>query len=622
MEGASLWYSVYSAWAVVFLSLLCDYLLLYAFVMSSKHFFADTPGVVLLGLESLAARNPHLALDRDNKVIYNAAHDRSKVVLISGGGAGHEPAWTGYVGNGMLGAAASGEVFASPSAKQISAAIKQVPSDVGVILCITNYTGDSLHFGLAKEKVAGLGHKVGMLKMAEDVGLGRKQTENTGRRGLAGNMFVLKICGAAAAENYSFEDCMKIGNAVNDNCGTIGSSLDYCHIPGRKHHEQLGPDTYSVAQGIHNEPGLKELSPIPPAEDMVANLLTYLLDPSDEDRAYVSYADAPTTALLINNFGGMSTLELEALTTVTLRLLKRDWSLVPDRVLVQTFESSLNAPGWSISLLNISGISAAASIPVSTLISLLDAPTAAPAWPRNGYAHAQTRIDSPMARRAQLAASTPSGPSVSASHLRSALTAASNAVLAAEPDITKWDTLVGDGDCGEAVALISNSILSLLPKLLPDSSTANVPLVPVLEQVADAVEDTGGTLAAILAIYAAGLVGALRSAGQGQLSEAGLCQAAADALEKLQRYTPAKVGGRTVMDTLIPFTDALKKHGVQAGVDAAVSGAQSTEGMKAKFGRASYVGDERMAAKVPMDPGAWAAAVYVRGLAEGWAKAS
>lgn len=156
---------------------------------ATKHFFHNTSGVVALGLESLVSRNNHLALDVPNKVVYSKTASPSKVSIISGGGSGHEPAWSGYVGDGMLAAAVNGEVFASPSTKQVMAAIEHVPSEAGIILCITNYTGDNLHFGLAREKAVGMGYKIGMLRMTDDVGLGRKQTENTGRRGLAGNMF-------------------------------------------------------------------------------------------------------------------------------------------------------------------------------------------------------------------------------------------------------------------------------------------------------------------------------------------------------------------------------------------------------------------------------------------------
>lgn len=217
--------------------------------MSTKHFFPHSEGVVLLGLESLVARNHHLALDAPNKVVYSKTHSPSKVSVISGGGSGHEPAWSGYVGNGLLSAAVNGEIFASPSAQQIMAAIEHAPSNAGTILCITNYTGDNLHFGLAREKAAGQGKKIAILRMTDDVALGRQQTENLGRRGLAANVFVLKLCGAAAEAGYDFEKCLKIGTAVNANAVTVGSSLDHCHIPGREHHRSIPQDAYVLGMG-------------------------------------------------------------------------------------------------------------------------------------------------------------------------------------------------------------------------------------------------------------------------------------------------------------------------------------------------------------------------------------
>lgn len=156
--------------------------------MSTKHFFPDTNGVVVRALTSIVARNPHLELDEANRVVFSRAHPPSKVTVISGGGSGHEPGWSGYVGDGMLTASVSGDVFASPSTKQVMAAIKSVPSDVGVILCITNYTGDRLHFGLAREKAHATGQKIAQIPLTDDVALGRKKSELLGRRGLAGNI--------------------------------------------------------------------------------------------------------------------------------------------------------------------------------------------------------------------------------------------------------------------------------------------------------------------------------------------------------------------------------------------------------------------------------------------------
>ena len=170
--------------------------------MSTKHFFPTTEGVVNLALSSLAARNNHLEFDAANKVIYNKAHSPSKISLVSGGGSGHEPAWSGYVGDGMLAASVSGEVFASPSTKQVMAGIEHVPSNEGLILLITNYTGDQLHFGLAREKAAGAGIRVGTISATDDVALGRKKSQLVGRRGLAANLIgisqISKLSGSYA----------------------------------------------------------------------------------------------------------------------------------------------------------------------------------------------------------------------------------------------------------------------------------------------------------------------------------------------------------------------------------------------------------------------------------------
>lgn len=161
--------------------------------MSRKHFFKNPEGVVVHMLQSLVTRNSHMALDEPNRVVYNVSHPPNQVTIVSGGGSGHEPAWSGFVGDGMLSAAVCGDIFASPSTKQIMAGIRNVPSNEGVILCITNYTGDMLHFGLAREKGQALGYKVDVVCMAEDAALGRKQSGKVGRRGLAGNLLGMSL---------------------------------------------------------------------------------------------------------------------------------------------------------------------------------------------------------------------------------------------------------------------------------------------------------------------------------------------------------------------------------------------------------------------------------------------
>lgn len=159
---------------------------------------------------------------------------------------------------------------------------------------------------------------------------------------------------------------------MNDNCVTVGSSLDHCHIPGREHHRSVPQNAYVLGMGIHNEPGLHEIEPMPPVEDLVAEMLRYCLDPNDSDRAFVQFESGDTVLLLINNFGGMSNFELEALTTVTRRVLEAKWQIRPQRLLVQCFETSLNAPGWSLSLLNLSGVERRTKVNAADLLALLD----------------------------------------------------------------------------------------------------------------------------------------------------------------------------------------------------------------------------------------------------------
>ncbi|KAK7533479.1 dihydroxyacetone kinase [Phyllosticta citricarpa] len=597
--------------------------------MSTKHFFPDSHGIVVKALNSMVARNPHLEHDEANRVVFSKTHPPSKVSVISGGGSGHEPAWAGYVGDGMLAASVSGDVFASPSTKQIMAGIGHVPSDAGVILCITNYTGDRLHFGLAREKAHAAGQKIAQIPMAEDVALGRKQTELVGRRGLAGNLLLLKLLGAAAEDLWNFEDCLALGTAVNEYLATIGTSLDHCHVLGRKAFERIPDNTCVVGMGIHNEPGLRSISPMPSPPDLINEMLLYALDPNDSDRAYVKFDPKDEICLLINNFGGVSVLELEALTQIALEQLEKDWKIKPSRIFSGTFETSLNGPGFSLTLGNLSGLAKAVNRPVADIVKLLDAPTTAQAWPHNGYNPAQHSKES-AERREKLKANAVNGAHKSAGPAAAqsfvpALRNACTAALAAEPSITKYDLLMGDGDCGEAVAGVSQNILNLLSSA--PFNTPTPPLLDALEAVNGAVEDVGGSLGAILSILLTAFTGNLNraAANEGssfQVSPATVGAAALGALKNLYAYTGARVGDRTVMDALIPFIETLSATGdVAAAVRAADEGADKTKHMKPRFGRATYVGKVKDGEDAPPDPGAYAVAVFLKALVEGgnWA---
>lgn len=281
-------------------------------------------------------------------------HSPDKVAIISGGGAGHEPGHAGVIGRGMLTAAVSGEIFASPSASQICSGLDLANSDAGTIfvvnryvlgqwqgvilvsniICFTKahsflakrrYTGDCLNFGLAAEKaraaLAYSGNKksggVEMVIVGDDVAVGRERGGLVGRRGLAGNIITCKVLGAASEKGLNVQQLKKLGDSLVDSMVAVGTSLDHCHVPGRsKKAEEWGAlpqEACEIGMGIHNEPGFKRLDKTPPAPELVREMLSLLLNPNDTDRAYVAFDKDDAPAVLLNNLGGVSQLEMNAL---------------------------------------------------------------------------------------------------------------------------------------------------------------------------------------------------------------------------------------------------------------------------------------------------------------------
>ncbi|CAK7216951.1 hypothetical protein SEUCBS140593_003039 [Sporothrix eucalyptigena] len=594
--------------------------------MSSKHYFPETAAneLVPAALRALVTATPHLHLLPADRVVLNATHQPGTVAIISGGGSGHEPGWSGYVGNGLLAGAACGDIFASPSMKQVLAAIRGVPgaeiSKAGTILMITNYTGDRLHFGLAAERAKALGisgGRVEVLPATDDVSIPRSRIR-VGRRGMPGHVLTLKCTGAASAEGRDFDACVRIAKAVNNQLVTIGSALDHCHVPGRQNHESIGADVCVVGAGIHNEPGAEQLSPFPSVPDLIKHLLNRLCDPTDTDRAFVDFSDSTDeVVLLINNYGGMSNLELGALTDEVIQQLKSTWNIVPVRIFCGVFETSLNGPGFSVSLANFGKAAKEAGLAggVEELLTLLDAPTTAPAWPKTAaYAGAKASFDdSFLAAAENLSRTIPESEDivVSPTLLDSVIRTACTTAIAAEPRLTEWDMVMGDGDCGTAVEAVSQAILGLLDN---KKVAAQGSVLQLLFAVIDAVDDMGGTLGAIFGILLSALANQLQTLRASYKSDDPALYATAllSAVESLKDYTPAREGDRTVMDVLIPFAEAFAKTPTDfaGAVATAHSKAEATRQLKPKLGRATYVGTD---AALP-DPGAYALYEMLQGM--------
>ncbi|PFH56562.1 hypothetical protein XA68_16329 [Ophiocordyceps unilateralis] len=590
--------------------------------MSKRHLFNSADGLVDKALRGIVSYNPSLSLDEANRVVFDGSHDEARVSLVSGGGSGHEPAWAGYVGSNMLAAAVQGDVFASPSTRQILAAVDAVPSREGTILVVTNYTGDCLHFGLATEKANARGRRCRILICGDDVSVGRR-AGLVGRRGLAGQIAVLKAMGAAAGSGASLDHVYDLGVAVSSQVVSMAATLDHCHVPGRTEHGALADDEVEIGTGPHNEPGYKKLSPAPEPAELVRQLLRHCLDEADADRAYVRFAPGDETVVLVNNFGGMSQLEMGALVDEVLEQLSHDWKMEPVRVYAGALETSLNAPAFSLSVINITAAAAARSCrySVDDIKSFFDARTST-CWEAVAGSQVVCRP-----RRQQLVKPAPTAPKsvdpdrhlrVDAIVLDRMLRAACVSLVETEPELTRWDTVMGDGDCGETLKTGATAMLAALDRGLAKSGSVCEVLLE-LEDVAES--KMGGTLGGILGIFFVSLRSAVEDeVGRGSKAspEALWAAALSAALDSLHRYTPAKVGDRTVMDTLIPFSEAINRSGFDDGVGAAVQGAEATKTMKPRLGRATYVGvGSDHGQEMPPDPGAWAAMVVIRALHSG-----
>ena len=591
--------------------------------MSNRHLFQSPDGLVNKALRGIIAYNPSLSLDETNRVVYDTTFDRTKVSIISGGGSGHEPAWSGYVGENMLAASVQGDIFASPSTKQILAGIEAVPSDKGSILVVTNYTGDCLHFGLANEKGIARGHKCRMIICGDDVSVGKKGSL-VGRRGLAGQLGVLKVMGGAAGAGGSLDQVYDLGVAFSKQIVSIAATLDHCHVPGRATHGTLQENEVEIGTGPHNEPGYRKLSPAPSPQDLVKQILTYCLDEKDPERGYVNFQPGDETILLVSNFGGISHLELGALVDELLEQLAADWKIEPVRLAAGFLETSLNAPAFSVSIINVTAAARNCSYSAEEIKGFFDARTNT-SWESMSGAQARRRPRSEQIVQPPPHGRRPVDPArdlkIAPGTLESALRRACGDLIAAEPDLTKWDTIMGDGDCGETLRTGASALLAAVDNGLAKDGS----VVSVLQELEEIIESKmGGTLGGVLGIFFVALRVALEeNAALAQGPEGGdvpklWVKALTASLENLRRYTPAKVGDRTVMDTLIPFAEALRTGGdFGAGVKAAIQGAEATKTMTPRLGRATYVGTGTDSKELPPDPGAWGAMVVIKGFQEG-----
>lgn len=310
-------------------------------------------------LEGFVFANQEIQWFREYRVVSLKEKTKGKVGVMSVGGSGHEPAHAGYIGKGMLDAAVAGNLFASPSPDQMLKAMEDIDTGAGVLVVLKNYSGDLMNFSIAKELAEAQGISVESVVVKDDVAV-PDSTYSTGRRGIAGTVFVHKIAGARAAEGANLEQVKLSAQKAADNVRSMGMSMSACILPGLdKPGFSLGENEIEIGMGIHGEPGIQK-SGVKTADELAEVLLEKIM----EDLDYRSRE----AALMINGLGGTPLMELYVLAASIKKLLEQK-AISTCRVFVGNYMTSLEMAGCSVSMLRLD----------DELKRLLQAPCASPA---------------------------------------------------------------------------------------------------------------------------------------------------------------------------------------------------------------------------------------------------
>jgi dihydroxyacetone kinase len=532
--------------------------------------------------------HPGLALLDGEDVVVRAglpAAEARRVAVLSGGGAGHEPAHAGYVGEGMLAGAISGDVFTSPSVDAVLAGIRAASGPAGAVLVVKNYTGDRLNFGLAAELARAEGIPVEVVVVADDVAL-HATVPRERRRGIAGTVLVHKLAGAAAEAGLKLEAVAALARGAAADLGSMGVGLDACTVPaaGRPGFE-LGDAEIELGLGIHGEQGV-ERAALMPADALVERMLATIL-------ADLRLGAGARVALLVNGLGGTPPMELSIVARRALAYL-RERGVAVERAWAGEFLTALEMPGVSLSLLRVD----------SARLALLDAACAAPAWPGGGVVGTRQVVAGVAAPAVAWPAA---GPLAGA--IRARVEAVAAALVAAEARLTELDSRAGDGDLGLSMVRAAEALRGLPEGALADPPTALAAMADALRR---AIGGSSGPF------YATALMRAARGLPVAPSPE-DWAAAFAEGVAAVAALGGATPGDRTMLDALVPASEAFAATAGQgvtaaarAAAEAAERGAQATAAMVPKLGRASYLGAR--AVGVP-DAGAAAVAVWLRGVA-------
>jgi len=547
-------------------------------------------------VEGLVAAHPEELLQVHGGVVRKRATPAGQPALVVGGGSGHYPAFAGWVGGGFAHGAPCGNIFSSPSSDQVYAVAKNAENGGGVILGFGHYAGDVLHFGVAASTLRAEGIDVRIVAVSDDIASGRAG-EHRDRRGIAGDLPVFKIAGAAIQAGADLDEAERLAWKANDATRSLGVAFDGCTLPGAEDALFHVPEgKMAIGLGIHGEPGIDE-QPMPSAKELAKVLVDGVLEETPE-------LASDRVAVVLNGLGTVKHEEMFVVWKHAAQLLE-EAGLTIVRPEVGEHVTSLDMAGLSLTVMRLD----------EELEALWLAPADAPAFRRGGTVEGDlgeergelyTPGEDPIPEATEESRA-------SAERIAGVLGAVEELLVELEPELGRMDQIAGDGDHGQGMVLGSRAAHAAARRTVEGGCGARTVLV---QAGAAWSAEAGGTSGALwgAALTSLGSAFADDAAVTGEQLLSGLVQAV-EAVERLGGATP---GDKTMVDAAVPFREALAEAdpGADGGADApagsaasavataaarAVEAAEATADISARMGRARNHGDKSVGTP---DPGA------------------
>ncbi|MEN9725208.1 MAG: hypothetical protein RLZZ98_717 [Pseudomonadota bacterium] len=309
-----------------------------------KKFINDVDNLLSESLQGFASAHSDLvSLNLDPNYLTRANKAKNKVALISGGGSGHEPLHTGFVGYGMLDAACPGHVFTSPTPDQMIAAAEAVECGKGVLFIVKNYAGDVMNFEMAAEMLPTENATV----LTNDDAAVINSSYTTGRRGVAGTVIVEKVVGSLAETGADLATCKALGDRVNHHCSSMGVALSSCTVPaaGRPTFD-IDDKEIEMGVGIHGEPGRRREA-MRDAKALVTDMVNAILE--DFNQKNMQLNANSEVLVLVNGFAATPLMELYLIYNEAAQILTSKGIKI-SRSLVGNYTTALDMAGASITL--------------------------------------------------------------------------------------------------------------------------------------------------------------------------------------------------------------------------------------------------------------------------------